>query len=110
MPYKSEEQRRFFNSPAGKKKLGKEEVEKWNEESEGQKNLPKKVKSIDKAIRNCDFRAAKSVIGDEVIASCSGMISLLQAIRSKAAGERDEDKLREINKALIKANDIIRKL
>ena len=27
MPYKSESQRKFFNSPAGKEKLGEEEVE-----------------------------------------------------------------------------------
>lgn len=43
MPYKSEAQRKFFNSPAGKRKIGKAEVEKWNEESKGQKNLPEKV-------------------------------------------------------------------
>lgn len=55
MPYKSEAQRRFFNSPAGKAKLGKEEVEQWNEESKGQKNLPEKVKDLlSKAIRSCD--------------------------------------------------------
>lgn len=44
MPYKSEAQRRFFNSPAGKKKIGKEEVEEWNEKSKGKKNLPESVK------------------------------------------------------------------
>lgn len=44
MPYKSEAQRRFFNSPAGKKKIGKEEVEEWNEKSKGKKNLPGSVK------------------------------------------------------------------
>lgn len=44
MPYKSEVQRRFFNSPAGKKKIGKEEVEEWNEKSKGKKNLPESVK------------------------------------------------------------------
>lgn len=58
MPYKSEAQRRFFNSPAGKKKLGKEEVEKWNEESEGHRNLPERAsdvkKIIDKALRSID--------------------------------------------------------
>lgn len=54
MPYKSEAQRKFFNSPVGKKKLGKEEVEKWNEESEGQKNLPEHVKNIDRAIKLLD--------------------------------------------------------
>lgn len=43
MPYKFEAQRKFFNSPAGKRKIGKAEVEKWNEESKGQKNLPEKV-------------------------------------------------------------------
>lgn len=44
MPYESEAQRRFFNSPAGKKKIGKEEVEEWNEKSKGKKNLPESVK------------------------------------------------------------------
>ena len=43
MPYKSEDQRKFFNSPAGKRKIGKAEVEEWNKESKGQKNLPEKV-------------------------------------------------------------------
>ena len=42
MPYKSEAQRRFFNSPAGKAKIGKEEVEHWNEVSKG-KELPEKA-------------------------------------------------------------------
>ena len=58
MPYKSEAQRKFFNSQAGKEKLGEKEVEKWNEESKGQKNLPEKVSSKDtwnRAIRNCDL-------------------------------------------------------
>lgn len=51
MPYKSEAQRRYFNSPAGKKKIGEEEVEHWNEVSKGKK-LPEKA--LDKAIRICD--------------------------------------------------------
>lgn len=51
MPYKSEAQRRFFNSPAGKEKLGEEEVEHWNEVSKGMK-LPEKA--IDRAIRILD--------------------------------------------------------
>ena len=37
MPYKSEAQRKFFNSEAGKEKLGEAEVEHWNKESEGMK-------------------------------------------------------------------------
>ena len=44
MPYKSEAQRKFFNSPAGKEKLSEKEVEKWNEESKGQKNLTENIK------------------------------------------------------------------
>ena len=57
MPYKSEAQRKFFNSPAGEKKLGKEEVEKWNEESKGQNNLTEKVKdALGKAISACDSK------------------------------------------------------
>lgn len=51
MPYKSEAQRRFFNSPAGKAKIGKEEVEHWNEVSKG-KELPEKA--VDKALAICD--------------------------------------------------------
>lgn len=42
MPYKSDAQRRFFNSEAGKKKIGEKEVEHWNKESKGLK-LPEKV-------------------------------------------------------------------
>lgn len=43
MPYESAAQRRFFNSPTGKAKIGAAEVAKWNAESKGQKNLPEKV-------------------------------------------------------------------
>ena len=53
MPYKSEAQRRYFNSLAGKKKIGEEEVEHWNEVSKGKK-LPEKA--VDKAIRLCDTK------------------------------------------------------
>ena len=60
MPYKSEAQRRFFNSPAGKAKIGAEEVEKWNEESKGKK-APEKA--IDKAISLCDSIVIKNVRG-----------------------------------------------
>ena len=42
MPYKSDAQRRFFNSETGKKKIGEKEVNKWNKESKGLK-LPEKV-------------------------------------------------------------------
>lgn len=42
MPYASEAQRRFFNSPTGKKKIGKEVVEEFNEESKG-KEIPERV-------------------------------------------------------------------
>lgn len=56
MPYKSEAQRRFFNSPAGKEKIGAEEVEHWNEVSKG-KELPEKASDIlDKAIKACEMR------------------------------------------------------
>jgi hypothetical protein len=42
MPYKSEAQRRFFNSKEGRKKIGEKEVEHWNEVSKGME-LPEKV-------------------------------------------------------------------
>lgn len=42
MPYKSEAQRRFFNSEEGKRKIGAREVEHWNKVSKGMK-LPEKV-------------------------------------------------------------------
>lgn len=50
MPYKSEAQRKYFNSPAGKAKIGSEEVEHWNEVSKGLK-LPNKLED---AISACD--------------------------------------------------------
>ena len=57
MHYKSEAQRKFFNSPAGKEKIGKEEVEKWNKESKGEKDLSEKVSdSLSKAISACDSK------------------------------------------------------
>lgn len=42
MPYKSEAQRRFFNSEKGKEVVGKKNVEEFNRESKGMK-LPEKV-------------------------------------------------------------------
>lgn len=61
MPYKSEAQCKFFNSPEGKRKLGEKEVEHWNEVSEGKKLPDKKdskdlesLAAIDKAIRVID--------------------------------------------------------
>lgn len=71
MPYKSEAQRRYFNSKAGKAKIGAEEVEHWNEVSKG-KELPEKVednmnfkKTMDKAIRLCRVKDASR--GHEII-------------------------------------------
>lgn len=44
MPWKSEAQRRWGNSPAGMKALGgKKAVEEWNKATKGKK-LPEKVK------------------------------------------------------------------
>ena len=60
MPYKSEAQRRYFNSEKGKKEIGEEEVEHWNEVSKGKK-LPEKT--LDKAIRLCDSIVIKNVNG-----------------------------------------------
>ena len=42
MPWKSDAQRRWGNSPAGKRALGKEGVKHWNEETKGRK-LPEKA-------------------------------------------------------------------
>lgn len=58
MPYKSEAQRKYFNSPAGKAKIGKEEVEHWNEVSKG-KELPEKA--VDKALAICDGQVKQTV-------------------------------------------------
>lgn len=49
MPYKSEAQRRFFNSGKGKEVVGKKNVEKFNKESKGLK-LPEKVKEKDETL------------------------------------------------------------
>lgn len=43
MPWKSDSQRRWGNSIAGRKALGKKGVEEYNEKSKGKK-LPEKVK------------------------------------------------------------------
>lgn len=37
MPYKSDRQRKFFNSPTGKSKLGQEKVNEFNQASKGMK-------------------------------------------------------------------------
>ena len=42
-PLASEQQRKWGNSPSGRKKLGKEKVKEYNEKSKG-KTLPKKKK------------------------------------------------------------------
>ena len=42
MPYKSNAQRRFFNSETGRRGIGEKEVNKWNKESKGLK-LPEKI-------------------------------------------------------------------
>jgi hypothetical protein len=44
MPWKSDAQRRFGNSPTGRKALGKVAVQEYNEKSKGKK-LPEKVKT-----------------------------------------------------------------
>jgi hypothetical protein len=43
MPYKSQAQERYFNSPAGKAKVGPATVAEFNKASKGMK-LPKKAK------------------------------------------------------------------
>jgi hypothetical protein len=42
MPYKSQAQEKWGNSPAGKKALGEAGVSEWNKSSAGKK-LPKKA-------------------------------------------------------------------
>lgn len=60
MPYKSEAQRRFFNSPAGRAKIGQKEVEKWNRESKGSRD-PRDA--VEEAISICDSIVIKNVRG-----------------------------------------------
>jgi hypothetical protein len=43
MPWKSEQQRKWGNSPSGHAALGDAGVEEWNEATKG-KHLPKRVK------------------------------------------------------------------
>jgi hypothetical protein len=47
MPWKSEQQRKWGNSPAGIKALGKKGVAEWNKAT-GKKKLPKRVKKSKK--------------------------------------------------------------
>lgn len=49
MPYKSEAQRRFFNSKKGKEVVGEKNVKEFNKESKGLK-LPEKVKEKDETL------------------------------------------------------------
>jgi hypothetical protein len=56
MPYKSDSQRRFFNSPAGKKKVGAKVVKEFNEASKG-KSLPEKVSKTAPTMRPADVKA-----------------------------------------------------
>lgn len=84
MPYKSEAQRRFFNSPSGKKKIGKEEVEKWNEESKGQKNLPEKVSdTLNKAIQTCDSPYIKNDELKRIINDLENIASRVESVSNK---------------------------
>jgi len=50
MPYSSDRQRRFFNSPTGKAKLGQEKVNEFNQASKGMK-LPEKAPGAPKEPR-----------------------------------------------------------
>ena len=48
MPWKSEQQRKWGNSPAGKKALGEKGVQEFNDASKGM-DLPRKIKAMKKA-------------------------------------------------------------
>lgn len=107
MPYKSEAQRRFFNSEAGKEKLGEAEVEHWNKESEGMK-LPEKVKdTLDKAIKACDEKSLSQVYND-------GMRKMASAIDvknpEKSRTEIDKIFMDTINEMNDVVNEIQRQL
>ena len=84
MPYKSEAQRKFFNSPEGKEKLGKEEVKKWNEESKGQKNLQEKVSDIlNSAIQTCDSPYIKNDELKRIINDLENISSRVESVSNK---------------------------
>jgi len=51
MPYKSDKQRRFFNSPTGIAKLGQEKVDEFNKASKGMKLPESKEPSLPKPTR-----------------------------------------------------------
>ena len=92
MPYKSEAQRKFFNSPAGKEKIGKEEVEHWNEVSKGMK-LPEKA--VDRAIKTCDEDKWITVNGshvkvDENGSPVAGNKNVLNAMKGKNANKENK--------------------
>lgn len=89
MPYKSEAQRRFFNSPAGKAKIGKEEVEHWNEVSKGKK-LPVK---LDDAIDACD-------------GELPGQISMFEDIPEASKQSHREKKNKGLNKPSMKLYNV----
>lgn len=104
MPYKSESQRRFFNSEAGKEKLGEAEVEHWNKESEGMK-LPEKVNdTLDKAIKACDdmYQEIESAGPYMLTKSNSGRWAVLRNGMPIKYGMEKE--MRELYKKVLKAN------
>ena len=57
MPFVSDAQRRWGNSPAGQKALGKKGVAEWNAATAG-KSLPerKSKKKVNHNLREADFR------------------------------------------------------
>ena len=100
MPHKSEAQRRYFNSPAGKAKIGKEEVEHWNEVSKG-KELPEKA--VDKALSMCDSVDKKTVTN-----TISSMKQILTAINTKVGSMSSEAEINSAYKELMKAYECLR--
>lgn len=104
MPYKSEAQRRFFNSPVGKEKIGKKEVEHWNKVSKG-KELPEKVEdTLGKAITTCDV-VDKTIVSNAI----SGMRNDLKALQTKVNSCKSVSEVNRIYDCLMKAFDWILK-
>jgi len=100
MPYKSEAQRKFFNSSGAKKAgISEEEKDKWNKESKGQKDLPEKVSDDSGTMKNFKF---KVLCGAE---SRSMTISARTPEEAKAKVAEEAKKLRYKGKKITTAWD-----
>lgn len=65
MPYVSQKQRNYFNTPEGRAKIGTEEVNKWNNESRGQASNSQLPIYVAPTRQQHRLRALKNMMGGD---------------------------------------------